>query len=146
MDKLIEAVGRLVKAKGRYHTEQNYKAVVEAYDEASAERAASNPASPAAAQKPMTIHCGNPSANITGRAASPAPVAASLHELPRWIDDRRGRDPETDALIEYIEKLRAALGATCWDNEPDSDSGPRDCARSIRAAKSATSPAADAEG
>lgn len=29
---LAKAVGQLIKAKGRFHTEQNYKALVEAYD------------------------------------------------------------------------------------------------------------------
>jgi len=32
LDDLREVVGRLVKAKGRFHTEQNYKALVAAYD------------------------------------------------------------------------------------------------------------------
>lgn len=31
---LCEAVGKLIKAKGRFHTEQNYAAVVKAYDAA----------------------------------------------------------------------------------------------------------------
>lgn len=31
---LCEAVGKLIKAKGRFHTEQNYAAVVNAYDAA----------------------------------------------------------------------------------------------------------------
>lgn len=34
MEKLIDAVGRLIKAKGRFHTEQNYMALVAAYDDA----------------------------------------------------------------------------------------------------------------
>lgn len=33
---LREAVGKLIKAKGRYHTEQNYAALVTAYDDATA--------------------------------------------------------------------------------------------------------------
>lgn len=46
-------------------------------------------------------------------AASAERIASNpaAPDLPRWIDDRKGRDPETDALIEYIEKLRAALAA-----------------------------------
>lgn len=40
---LFKAVGALIKAKGRYHTEQNYKAVVEAYDAASAAAATKPP-------------------------------------------------------------------------------------------------------
>lgn len=31
-EKLVQAVGKLIKAKGRFHTEQNYAAVVAAYD------------------------------------------------------------------------------------------------------------------
>ena len=33
---LIKAVGELIKSKGRFHTEQNYRAVVEAFCEISA--------------------------------------------------------------------------------------------------------------
>jgi hypothetical protein len=44
--------------------------------------------------------------NRRAPAAAPAPVAAS--DLPKWIDSQKGRCPETDALIEYIEKLHAA--------------------------------------
>jgi hypothetical protein len=37
---LLDAVGKLVKAKGRFHTEQNYRAVVAAYDSAIAAKQA----------------------------------------------------------------------------------------------------------
>lgn len=34
--------------------------------------------------------------------------AQPVARLPKWIDDQKGSDPNTDALIEYIEQLRAA--------------------------------------
>lgn len=40
---LREAVGKLIKAKGRFHTEQNYAAVVSAYDAAMASMAGKEP-------------------------------------------------------------------------------------------------------
>jgi hypothetical protein len=38
---LYDAVAKLIKAKGRYHTEQNYRAVVEAFDRGAPDRAPS---------------------------------------------------------------------------------------------------------
>jgi hypothetical protein len=40
-------------------------------------------------------------------AAAPVKESATAGKLPRWIEDRKGRDPETDALIEYIIKQQA---------------------------------------
>lgn len=34
--------------------------------------------------------------------------AQPVERLPKWIDDQKGSDPNTDALIEYIEQMRAA--------------------------------------
>lgn len=35
--------------------------------------------------------------------------AQPVARLPKWIDDQKGSDPNTDALIEYIEQMRGDL-------------------------------------
>lgn len=53
----------------------------------------------------------------------PAQATAAPTDLPRWIDDAKGKDPFTDDLIAEIERLRAGqtdLSAAIMALRPDS--------------------------
>lgn len=64
---LVAAVGKLIKAKGRFHTEQNYAAVVTAHDAMLA-------AAPTPPQAPSTL---------------PEQVARTQAEVATWTEERR---------------------------------------------------------
>lgn len=123
MDKLIEAVGRLVKAKGRYHTEQNYKAVVEAYDEAIAERAteAGTPAKAVtwnvgeisrAIENAYVAHTGeHMDAGVAWDCAKAAKELAEQHASARAEEARREADLKARDDVARALSLLPGVGA-----------------------------------
>lgn len=99
-EQLLDAVGKLIKAKGRYHTEQNYKAVVEAYD--AARRA------PAAAPAPTVLYAAREEwqSNTDNGAAGETVerIANLIHAI------QIGDQPSTllDYLNDWLSKAKVA--------------------------------------
>jgi hypothetical protein len=99
LNELLDAVGKLVKAKGRFHTEQNYKALEAAYDRVRATQPASAPAefhgacamcgaavgAPQGQAEPVAWVRRHPSGELTGEMLPDAAIEPARRKSGAWL-------------------------------------------------------------